>query len=152
MKCRWCVDFLSGWLMVFANAGAPGLCYKLGGSYCFMIPIVFWIIFFFVLNVPTHFCKRSREENDQRHQQPQQLLQEPRQHQQFLQQHRPRQPQQQHLEHQLQEEQCDEQLQNSKTMTTIRIESLPEYNEAMRGHISRQESPPPSYERAILHM
>ena len=81
-----------------------------------------------------------------------QLLQEPRQHQQFLQQHRPRQPQQQHLENQLQEEQCDEQLQNIRSMITIRKESPPEYNAVMRGHISRQESPPPSYERAILHM
>ena len=153
MKCRCCVNFgwfMAGWLLVFATGGAPALCYDLGGSFCFMIPIVSWIIFIFVF---THFCKRSREENDQRHQpQPQQLLQEPRQHQQFLQQHRPRQPQRQHLENQLQEEQCDEQLQNIRSMITIRKESPPEYNAVMRGHISRQESPPPSYERAILHM
>jgi len=93
-----------------------------------------------VWSLSTHYFESRQENQESQHLQ----------HQLRLQQQPPQPVQQQHEEL----DQHDRQLHDSPVKApgeTIK-DLAPDYNEAIVGHNSRQESPPPSYERLVFQM
>ena len=138
LALNWFVFILLCWL-------APGICILIQGGvtyYC-LSPWLFWIVwilFHLVWSLSTHYFESRQENQESQHLQ----------HQLRLQQQPPQPVQQQHEEL----DQHDRQLHDSPVKApgeTIK-DLAPDYNEAIVGHNSRQESPPPSYERLVFQM